>query len=312
MITLPTHNIFIEGPDCSGKTTLVKNVHNATAYKWHLMDRSQISRRIFARMYNRKLPGIAYDFKREVFDLNNIFVILIPEWNTVQERFEKRGDDLHDVNSLKKVYDAFVDSCGDLIGLPNVHIFSPPYLSSPEKTRDRLISLVRNREDTSLSKISYEVSKLAMASPRSEATSLCLSLFEDTGFEKADSAILKIPSEKEYYESIFYGMMNKIDAEVSGKNEYNLVQNSSSRRFIYTNDSCISLVHALSRDRRLDIQVVMRSTDVTEKLENDLNFIYYLSSQIFKRLSKMTKLELVQIRLNFNSAHILNHINPVC
>ena len=151
-----------------------------------------------------------------------------------------------------------------------------------------------------------------MASPRREVTGLDLSLFEDTGFEKADSAILKTPSEKEYYESIFYGMMNKIDDEVSGKNEYNLIQTSSSRRFIYTNDSCISLIHAVSRDRKLDIHVVMRSTDITEKLEHDLNFIYYLSSQIFKRLSKMTKIELVQIKFNFNSAHILNHINPVC
>jgi len=312
MIKLPAHNIFVEGPDCSGKTTLIKNVHDSTGYRWHLMDRSQISRRIFAKMYNRDLPGIRSDYKREIFDLNNVFIILVPEWKIIQERFSKRGDEIHDIDSLKNVYDAFSAECGSLLDMPNVRIVPSHYLSSPEKTRDYLISLVESRENISLSRISEEISMLARASPRREATGISLRFFEDTGFENVDSSILKTPSEREYYESIFYGMMKKIEDEISGKNEYNLVQTASSRRFIYTNDSCISLIHATARDKILDIHAVMRSTNVTEKLENDLNFIYYLSSQIFNRLGVMTDLESVQVRLNFNSAHILNYINPVC
>ena len=276
MINLPTHNIFIEGPDCSGKTTLIKNVHNATGYRWHLMDRSQISRRIFAKMYNRDLPSIDSDFKRELFDLNNIFVILIPEWDVVRERFNRRGDEIHDLDSLRNVYNAYSLECRYLGTMPNVYIAPQPYLSSPSKTRDYLISLAKTREDVSLSRVAREISNLAEASPRKEATGIRVRLFEDTGFEKADRAILKTPSEKEYYEGIFHGMMCKIEDEISGKNEYNLPQTSSSRRFIYTNDSCISLIHAVSRDGILDIHTVMRSTDVSEKLESDLNFIYYL------------------------------------
>ena len=62
MITFPTENLFIEGPDLSGKTTLIKNIHNKTDYRWHITDRSKISRMIFAEMFNRETKNLKKDF----------------------------------------------------------------------------------------------------------------------------------------------------------------------------------------------------------------------------------------------------------
>jgi len=310
MIELATHNIFVEGPDCSGKTTLIRNVHSLTGYQWHLMDRSQISRRIFGKMYNRDLGDIDYNFKREVFNLNNLFILMIPEWEIIRERFQRRGDEIHDEASLKRVYDAFAEDAGFLINLPNVYLLSDKDLASPERSRDRLISIVNSRSEMQIEGISNMICKLSSASPRNECTGMQLTLLVDNQFKGASSDILNLPSEREYYGEIFHGMLKKIDDEIAGKNEYNLSQTSSSRRFIYTNDSCISLIHAMCRDNTLDLHIVMRSTDVLDKLEHDLNFIYYLSSQIFKKIVKLTTIEKVQIRLNFNSAHILSGINP--
>ena len=310
MLELATHNVFVEGPDCSGKTTLIKNVHDLTGYQWHLMDRSQISRRIFAKMYGRSLHDIDYNFKREVFNLNNIFTLLMPEWEVVEQRFEERGDEIHCRDSLRKVYDAFAEDIDFLVNLPNVYLFSGKDLVTPEVSRDKLVSLVSSRSDMSIEGISNMVCKLAAASPMNECTGMSLTLFPDSQFSGASREILNLQGEKEYYGKIFYSMLRKIRDEIAGKNEYSLAQNAFSRRFIHTNDSCISLVHAVFRDTVLDIHVVARSTNVLEKLRHDLEFIYYLSSQISRELSKLTKIEKVQIRLNLNSAHILSAINP--
>ena len=90
MLTFPIKNVFIEGPDCSGKTTLVKKIHERTEYRWHIHDRSQISRKIFAEMYNRDLPYLESDLHLELSSLNNRFVFLVPDCEIIRERFYKR------------------------------------------------------------------------------------------------------------------------------------------------------------------------------------------------------------------------------
>ena len=87
MLTFPTKNLFIEGPDCSGKPTIVKKIHDMTGYRWHIHDRSQVSRSIFAKMYGRDLPFISSDLHSEVSDLNNRFIFMLPSFSIVKERF---------------------------------------------------------------------------------------------------------------------------------------------------------------------------------------------------------------------------------
>jgi hypothetical protein len=95
MLTFPTQNLFIEGSDCAGKTTLIRKIHDITGYRRHIHDRSQISRKIFADLYQRNLDNLESDFHLEISNLNNRFVFLYPDFETVKDRFLKRGDEIH-------------------------------------------------------------------------------------------------------------------------------------------------------------------------------------------------------------------------
>ena len=120
MLTFPTNNLFIEGSDCSGKTTLVKTIHGKTNYRWHIHDRSQVSRSIFADMYNRSLPNLSSDLHLELSNLNNRYIFLVPERRVVQERFNKRGDEIHDKKSLMDVWTKFSNASREYADYPNV------------------------------------------------------------------------------------------------------------------------------------------------------------------------------------------------
>ena len=107
MLYLPINTVFIEGPDCSGKTTLINDLHKMSNYRWHLFDRSQMSRKIFSDLYERNTFFINDSFEKEINNLNNMYVILLPDFEEIRKRFYKRGDEIHDIDSLKAVYDKF-------------------------------------------------------------------------------------------------------------------------------------------------------------------------------------------------------------
>lgn len=312
MIFFPIDNVFIEGPDCSGKTSLINSIHSQTQYKWHLMDRSQFSRSIFAKMYGRNISGLAESERSEFYNLNNFTVILIPPRDEIIKRFKERGDEIHNMKSLMQVYDLFLSSVSSVISFP--HFYSPSLFkkeTSDEIGKD-LCNVLDKREKMSISGISGVISSFAMASPRNEASGISLTFYENLGFEDVKSSVMSTKSESKYYKKILNGIIKKIKQEIKGNNEYNLPQGLSSRRFIYTDDSCISLIHATCRNSVLDLHVVFRSTDVQEKLSHDLNFIYYLSKEVYNVLKDLGRIESVRYRLFFNSAHILKVFNPVC
>ena len=88
-----------------------------------------------------------------------------------------------------------------------------------------------------------------------ESYPLAFTIYDDGKFENVDSNILKYEPEAEYYEKIFTSLHNKITAELDGKNEYSRREDHSSRRFVYTNDSCISFIQVTVRDDVLDFHV---------------------------------------------------------
>jgi hypothetical protein len=312
MITFPIDNIFIEGPDCSGKTSLIRSIHKSSGYRWHLMDRSQFSRSIFASLYKRKVALINESLKKEIYNLNNITFVLLPTWDEIERRFHLRGDEIHDIESLRSVYNRFLSHSSGFVGYPHFHFPSIRDLESTEKTSEFVIRALKSRESVEMSHIAYMIKKFALSSPRNEAAGLQFSLYEDGNFESVNPEILNLESEKDYYGLIFNSTLSKISDEIDGKNEYSKKQNISSRRFIHTNDSCISLIHSICRDGTLDIHMVLRSTDVEEKLYHDLEFLYYLCSQITKKLRSIGKINSIKMRFCFNSAHILKTVNPAC
>ena len=85
-----------------------------------LLDRSYISRELFASMYNRKNPFIRSFSQKEFYNLNNKFVMLLPPWQEIKRRYDARGDEIHNLSSLRKVYDMFDEEHRKKVIFPNV------------------------------------------------------------------------------------------------------------------------------------------------------------------------------------------------
>ncbi len=301
MLTFPTKNLFVEGPDCSGKTTLVKNIHELTGYRWHIHDRSQVSRSIFAKMYDRNLPSLPSDLHFEVSDLNNRFVFMLPEFSIIRERFALRGDEIHkDLSSIRAVYDAFVAEYEKYAKYPN---FVPCLGVATEKQCAGIVASLDTVERSRLSEISGQVCRLARAN-NGECYPVQFTLYDDGEFEEADSGSMKYEKEREYYKMIFDSVHKKIGDELAGDNEYHRVEGVSSRRFVYTDDTCISFIQISIRDRMMDFHTVIRSSDTNNVFPYDLKFLYYLASTCYNRFADHC--DYARLRFNLNSAHIVN------
>ncbi len=54
-------NINIEGPDCSGKTTLFNQIHKETNFKYNIQDRSCMSMYVYSKLYERDDSSFWFD-----------------------------------------------------------------------------------------------------------------------------------------------------------------------------------------------------------------------------------------------------------
>ena len=99
------NKIYIEGPDCAGKSTLLQNLNKRTNFRYYISDRSPFSTFIYDLMYGRtnatRMQNIVWN---DIKSLDCLYVVLLPSWNIIRDRFSKRGDDIHSEESLKNVY----------------------------------------------------------------------------------------------------------------------------------------------------------------------------------------------------------------
>ena len=79
-------------------------------------------------------------------------------------------------------------------------------------------------------------------------------------------------------------------------------QTLASRRFIYSDDSCISLIHTLFRENVIDVNVTMRSSNVSKTLWADYEFLRIICLDISNALGIQTSD--IMLTLNIRSAHI--------
>ncbi len=300
MITFPTDNLFIEGPDLSGKTTLIKNIHSKTNYRWHITDRSKISRMIFAEMFNRDTKNLKKDFLYEASNLNNRYIFILPSLSVIKERYSKRGDEIHTLESLEESYELFHKAFVNFSRLSNVHGL---ICDTPERAEDLSINYANAVESLSLSDIINYVQMFAKRFPGNECNTLRFKIRDDCSFSEADYSVMRTKGEESYYSRILESTLRKIDHELSGINEYSRIEDESSRRFIFTDDTCISMIHALNRDGVLDIRFVCRSTDMIRKFPNDIRFLYYVASKIWEKIGN--NCATAELHFTLNSAHII-------
>lgn len=291
-------NINIEGPDCSGKTTLYQRLHKETKFKYNLNDRSYISMYVYSKIYNRSDSSFWYDkIIDSIKNLNTLYIVLLPEEKTILDRLRIRGDEFQDENSILKVINEFKNclSAG-LKYFPNVLLIEN---SDIDYILSRSLSFIDELNSIPTNEL---VEKLVYKSGLNELTDISISEIIDRNNLNYD--VLNYPKEAGYYKKITEELINKIKNELSGINEYNTVQKIDSRRFIYTDDSCISAIHALFRNQKLNVFVLFRSSNVEDTFWADYEFIKITCVNISKCLMLPNDCEIV-LNIKIRSSHII-------
>ena len=298
----PIDYIFIEGPDCSGKTTLYEMIHKESSYKWNIQDRSALSMLIHAKYYGRDTFAQVEQLKRELYNLNNQLIICLPAWPVIVKRFTKRGDPIQNINSLRKLYDLFAEAAEEFENYPNVTVVR-------KEVDDFIVRSIVNQyinfESNSIANLQPTALQMIATAGEKELAGLTFVHYDTGDFSDVNKMMLNYEKEKEYYQKIETRLFNTIKKEMRGENEYGREEGLASRRYIYTDDSCISLAHFLVRDDHMDAKFFLRSSNVKDTLKYDLNFIKHLTSEVFRYFKCDREANYCRIQITINSAHVI-------
>tara|TARA_B100000674_G_scaffold365414_1_gene307921 strand:+ start:1581 stop:2477 length:897 start_codon:yes stop_codon:yes gene_type:complete len=293
-----TEKLILEGPDLTGKTSLYNQIHKKSRYEWNIQDRSALSMVCYARQFERDTTNLKRDLYKEITNLNNRLVILLPDFSTIESRYQSRGDDIQSIDSLKVLYSIFEDEVKYLEKLPNVLVIRS---SAPvESIADAVMVWLNSSENTKSSLVGQAVGRFVESASGNEHT---LQL-ETSGkiLDFYDKSILLDPLEGYYYKKIERDFANTIEKELDGLNEYNLPQDMSSRRFYYSSTSCISSLHFKPRGKILEFICTFRSTDAQKNGSIDFQFLEYLVHKMGNEY--FLDCEDYRIVLRMNSAHL--------
>jgi hypothetical protein len=290
--------VVLEGVDCSGKTTLFRSLHRATGFKWNIHDRSALSMLCYAVMYGRDVDHWRQLLLEEISDLNNVIVVLMPPLATIKDRLAERGDEFQDQETIEKLYTIFENEVMRLSAYPNVLLCGQSKASSDDIARWLL-----NYERQTYSRLAEMTHDHARIKLSGEAPFLKMT-WEDTDFKTLSTKALFYEPELEYYEATRKKLIEKIQAELAGQNEYEMKQDLKSRRFVMTQDSCISYAHFMYRGGVLHANIVCRSSEVSRIFPNDIHFIGHMG-QTARRELGLTVETPVRFNLTLDSAHVI-------
>jgi len=285
---LQIRNITIEGCDASGKSTLYSNIHRATKFRWNIQDRSQLSMLCYARQFNRGDAAVSRwrsELNDFLLDLNNRLIVLLPDFSVIAQRLQDRGDEFQDLDSLRVLDALFEEEVRRLGSRPNVLVVRDPL--PPDELTAHCVAWLSKTELLEPLGAAREINQIAQSSPSREAVG-CRFRFtiDPTSLTVPDASILRHPPEEVYYAKILAGVLQNIDDETAGKNDYKKEQDPyATRRFIFTQDSCISLVHTMLRGDSLNMRVFCRSSNTRDTFPYDFQFICYLYSRVYARLA---------------------------
>ena len=302
--------VTIEGPDLAGKTTLYNSIHKRTGFKWNIQDRAELSMLCYSILYERGDEDVwRRRLTETISNLNNRIIVLLPSWDILEQRFKTRGDDVQTLESLRKLYAIFVRETEKIKNNSTVLLLTP--VSEAEFQYDVINSIAwlssRETDDSAWpARVAEEIKLNALSAPNKECTPLRFRLEYKPADQEFDASIMQHPPEEIYYANILKGVLSNIKDELDGKNDYGTPQTPfSTRRFIFTQDSCISLIHTMFRDNTMNVHVVCRSSDTVNTFEYDLKFLYYLTSRILAKSGVEPNDVQCRLYVTLNSAHVI-------
>lgn len=289
--------VLLEGPDCAGKTSAYREIHRHTKFRWNIHDRSTLSMLCYAIQYKRDVEIWQKLLREELSDLNNVMVVLMPPLRVVLERLMQRGDEYQTVDSIVNLYNIFEREVQKIQNYPNVIVYRAI-------TRDYapLTKIILDYESKSYNDIANAIETHAAASKSKEQINVRVS-WSDNKFDSIDKEKLTFEKEVDYYNSTRLSFIKKIRNELDGLNEYNTPQTELSRRFVLSQDTCISFAQALYRDSEIHLNIVCRSSEVETTFKHDIHFLADLGRVIKSELGVF--ITNVHYTVTLGSAHIV-------
>jgi len=277
-------------------------IHKASGYQWNIQDRSALSMLIHARYYGRDTFNHVEQLKKELYNINNQLVICLPDWKVIVDRFQKRGDPIQNITSLRKIYELFEEAVQEFQNYANVTVIRQEI---DKHTVKDLVTWFKYFENRSLDDLQTYVLQTIAASGKKEVLGFNFVHYDTGDFNDINKQMLLYDKEKDYYQKIETAVFDKIKSEMKGENEYERPEELDSRRFIYTDDSCISLAHFLVRDGHVDAKFFLRSSNVKDTLRYDLNFVKHLTGEVFRYFKCDRQGDYCKIKVTINSGHII-------
>jgi hypothetical protein len=288
------YNICIEGPDCSGKTTLYNEIHKQTNFKFNIQDRSYLSMKVYSELYNRDDVSFWNKlFWKDIKTNNTLYVILLPSIDIIKGRLSKRGDEFQDDKSIIKLYEIFKSNSEVVKNLPQVIILKDIDVN------ENIKSIINRLEKLNSLPGSLIITDTVMGSGFNELVDI--EITESLSRETLRESVMFNPLEREYYEKILEDFTTSIEKKLIGLT--GKIQDLNSRQFVYSSDSCISMIHIMFREDKFNIEVTMRSSNVLHTLWSDYEFLKILCfscADIFELWTTN-----IDMRLRIRSAHMI-------
>lgn len=295
MITIK--NVIIEGTDCSGKDTLIRNLHVLTKYKYNLINRSYLSRVCYAKQFFRNIEIERVGLLDELNNLNNVYIVLHPTKQQIIDRYMIRGDDIQNEESLNDLYKIYEDEITLINSRKNVFVYTDE-CSDLETLTKKVNFDLQSFEKSEFDEIGSLI--ISSVDNRNHEATLDLKL----SFQSTENSYFVFPKhEEEYYDTQLKNIVNVIKDEMIGKNPYFSPQCAkTTRRFYYSDNTCISSIHFVPREDKLTVLCCLRSTDVVRNAKCDTQFLAWISSYVNDRFCwGCTNIDVV---LRFNIAHL--------
>jgi hypothetical protein len=251
----------------------------------------------YAIQYKRDIEVWRNLLREELSDLNNVMVVFLPPLRVILERLRSRGDEYQTADSIVRLYEIFESEADKIKNYPNVIIYR-----AVSRDYSELSKILLDYERQTYDSLGETIEKHARSSLSKEQINVKFS-WSDTSFNQINEARLVFEKEVEYYNATRIAFIRKIRNELEGLNEYSRPQTHESRRFVLTQDTCISFAHALLRDEVLHLNIVCRSSEVAETFKNDIHFLGELGRVVKSEIGVFV--DKVHYTVTLGSSHIL-------
>ena len=313
-------HIFLEGSDLAGKSTTFKSIWRELQenknYSLFLSDRSYFSILCYGEYYNRYDSGTMDNIHKNFFNFlnnNNIVFYLKLDKNMILNRYLQRGDDdrsIDDILKIKCIYDLYANYYSAHPSFVTVDVNN---MSVSEITKFILTKLDTINSNTIYDKINIASDIIDNYGIDINGTKELINyeIFHTMQIDEISDCFIKrehllgiidddfINLEIDSYDYQISRFNKKIESVLSGY--YGKKEGLESRKFVFTDDECLSYFHILVRDDRYFINVNFRSSNI-KLLSIDIKSILLMIYN-FNKKNNFKNIKSVNINIKFDSLH---------